>query len=152
MKGPRDLLGPKARLSLALNAAFSTIATTMRSLLLLALAPVATATYFGPSDPPTCHVDTAGRTIVHYKHGLHQSFKCTHQGTKCTCTNSHPTHHKGGCKEFDHTDGSDHNTSGDCSVTGRSPTHGGWSGWSAYSMARAQAPQKKLFGWKPRPP
>ena len=87
----------------------------------LASATAATGTYFGPSDPPTCHVDSAGRTVVHYKHGLHQSFKCTHQGSKCTCTNTHPTHHKGSCKEFDHTDGSTHGIHGDCTDTGLTP-------------------------------
>ena len=86
----------------------------------LALCALATltgvrATAFGANDMPVCHVDSAGRTVVHYteEHPKHQSFLCTHQGGRCECK-AHPTHHHGKCRQFHHTDGSKHTLGGDC--------------------------------------
>ena len=85
----------------------------------LALCALATltgvrATAFGANDMPVCHVDSAGRTVVHYteEHPKHQSFLCTHQGGSCGCT-THPTHTTS-CRQMHHTDGSKHIISGDC--------------------------------------
>ena len=77
------------------------------------------ATVFGAADVPVCHVDQAGRTVVHYSddHPLHISFLCSHVGSSCTCK-KHPTHHGGKCRQFHHTDGSKHDLGGDCTDTG----------------------------------
>ena len=67
---------------------------------------------------PTCHVDAHGRTNVHFTRALHPSFKCHHKGSECHCIFTHPTHHKGGCREFDHTDGVKFHIAGDCGKEG----------------------------------
>ena len=72
------------------------------------------ATMFGANDVPVCHVDSAGRTVVHYteEHPKHKSFLCTHQSGSCACT-AHPTHPTS-CRQMHHTDGSKHTLGGDC--------------------------------------
>lgn len=89
--------------------------------------PVIADTYFGANDAPKCYVDAAGRTVVRYVDTQHTSFKCTHSNGQCSCTREHPTHHKGGCKQFAHTNGQVHQIHGDCAATGRNlviPTSG----------------------------
>ena len=85
----------------------------MRCCVLLISVCVASAASFKEGDFPTCHVDSAGRTIVKYTDTLqsHQAFKCTHAGNKCTC-GAHPTHRD--CRQFDHTDASTHTLGGGC--------------------------------------
>jgi hypothetical protein len=87
---------------------------------LLGAAFAAPATVFTTGDAPACSVDSAGRTVVHYTNDLHPSFKCTHQSaTTCSCTSNHPTHHKGGCQQFDHfASGKTLNSGGDCTDSG----------------------------------
>ena len=68
---------------------------------LAGLAAAAPATVFQQGDAPTC-TRSNGRTIVHFTDNMHPSFKCTHTGSTCSCVSNHPTHHKGGCREFDH--------------------------------------------------
>ena len=48
-----------------------------------------------------CEVDANGNTHVYYSSAQHPSFKCTHTGASCTCTQKHPTHHSGGCQQFE---------------------------------------------------
>jgi hypothetical protein len=67
---------------------------------------------------PTCSVLANGETVVHYTDT--PSFKCSHTKTTCTCSVSgHPTHHKGGCKQVDHTNGKTLSFAGDCTSTGK---------------------------------
>ena len=86
---------------------------TMRCCVLLISVCVASAASFKEGDVPTCHVDSAGRTVVKYTDTLqsHKAFKCTHAGNKCTC-GAHPTHRD--CRQFDHTDASTHTLGGGC--------------------------------------
>jgi len=66
---------------------------------------------------PTCSVLASGETVVHYT--MTPSFKCSHTKTTCTCSVSgHPTHHKGGCQQMDHTNGKTLSFAGDCTSTG----------------------------------
>ena len=92
-----------------------------------ALAAAAPATVFQPGQAPRCYI-SGGRTVVEYtRAAIHPSFKCSHNGNSCKCALTHPTHHTGSCKEFDHTDGTKHSVSGDCSNTGLNAIDGGWS-------------------------
>ena len=92
-----------------------------------ALAAAAPATVFQPGQAPRCFI-SGGRTVVEYtRAAIHPSFKCSHNGNSCKCALTHPTHHTGSCKEFDHTDGTKHSVSGDCSKTGLNAIDGGWS-------------------------
>ena len=91
----------------------------MRCAIAFIVLAATSATVFNAGDAATCFVDAEGSTIVHYTVSLHPHFKCTHSGTTCTCSSTHPTHAMGECKEFDHTDGSTHSVGGDCSDAGR---------------------------------
>ena len=106
----------------------------MSKLCIVALAVVASAARFGPKDPPTCHVDSAGRTIVAYSstHPEHKSFLCTHTKKACTCS-KHPTHHLGKCRQFDHTTGKRLDINGDCSYSGLTPAYGAWGSFGSCS-------------------
>lgn len=73
-----------------------------------------------PIAPPTCII-VDGMTVVQYHSRVHFSWKCHNDGTKCTCTNTHPTHRNGNCKQFTHSDGTLLHAGGDCAHTG----HGG---------------------------
>ena len=78
-----------------------------------------TDTYFAPADAPKCYVDSAGRTIVHYRSSQHPSFKCYHTDTNhCKCESVHPTHHKGLCKVFHASSGKAHVLGGNCGTSG----------------------------------
>jgi len=69
---------------------------------------------------PKCFVTANGETRVEYTDAKVPSFKCSHTATKCTCTaGGHPTHHKGGCQQMDHTNGKTLSFAGDCTSTGR---------------------------------
>ena len=69
----------------------------MRSFTLAALVGTVTAapaTVFLAGDVPKCYVLANGETKVEYTNSdIHPSFKCTHTGNACKCTNPHPTHH-----------------------------------------------------------
>merc|ERR1719310_869972 len=76
--------------------------------------------------------------MVEYdKADFHPSFKCTHTGNVCSFTNTHPTHHTGLCKEFDHTNGKTHQISGDCTSSGLNAIDGGWSDWTSWGACSA---------------
>ena len=111
----------------------------MKLAIACALVVVTTAqgTFFKAGDAPKCFMRN-GRTVVHYDHVLHKSFKCTHNqaGTACSCAFEHPTHAKGGCKTFDH-EKTTHKIGGDCSETGRTPIDGGFSQWGAWGACSA---------------
>jgi hypothetical protein len=73
-------------------------------------------TFFASHEAPKCFVDN-GRTVVHYASALHTgSFSCnkSEDGSTCTCTWNHPTHHFGGCKDIDGMQ-----LLGDCSDAGK---------------------------------
>ena len=76
--------------------------------------------YAAVGEPPVCEVDVSGRTHVYYTMAQHPSFKCTHTGSTCACTLQHPTHHKGGCKQFESKAlGKILYHAGDCTETGK---------------------------------
>ena len=87
----------------------------MRSTIAFALIAATSAVVFHNTSPPTCHVDSAGRTVVFYSnsHPEHKSFLCTHSKKACTCTR-HPSHHHGECRQFDHSTGKRLSISGEC--------------------------------------
>ena len=114
----------------------------MRSFAFAALvgtASAAPAVIFSAGEAPKCFVDANGRTNIHYTDDIHPSFKCTHNAdnTACSCTNPHPTHHHGACREFDHTDSHTYSFDGDCTDTGVNPVHGAWSTWTAQGSCSA---------------
>lgn len=113
----------------------------MRSFTIAALVGTITAapaTIFQPGQPPKCYVLPSGETMVEYSNSaLHPSFKCSHTGNVCSCTNTHPTHHTGSCKEFDHTSGKTHQIAGDCTASGLNAIDGGWSGWTPWGACSA---------------
>merc|ERR1719331_624304 len=86
---------------------------------LVGLAAAAPAVVFSDGDAPACSIGSDGRTVVQFTKNMHPSFKCTQgsSGTTCSCTTTHPTHHKGGCRQFDH-DGKTFSPQGDCSDAG----------------------------------
>jgi hypothetical protein len=96
---------------------------------LVGIAAATTATVFAPGAAPNCFVSSDGRTVIEFTAKKMPSFKCSHTGSECSCTNAHPTHHDGGCREFEHTDGTDHKF-GDCTDAGLNHIDGGWSGWT----------------------
>ena len=105
----------------------------MRSIAIAALVGTVAATpatIFADGAPPHCEIDSSGRTVIHYTVAKHASFKCSHSGNTCSCV-LHPTHHDGGCMQFDHNDGVTKTLKiqGDCSDTGKNHINGGWSGW-----------------------
>jgi hypothetical protein len=78
--------------------------------------------YAAVGEPPVCEVDVSGRTHVYYSMAQHPSFKCTHTGSTCACTLQHPTHHKGGCKQFESKAlGKILYHAGDCTASGQDP-------------------------------
>ena len=105
----------------------------MRSCAIAALVGTVTASpayTFTAGEVPHCKVLANGATAIEYTSDMHPSFKCTHTGSTCVCSNPHPTHHTGGCKEFDHTDGTNHKTDGDCTDSGLNAIDGAWSGYT----------------------
>jgi hypothetical protein len=94
----------------------------MRSFTLAALVgtvAAAPAVIFAPGQAPVCFVNADGNTVVQYIQAKHPSFKCTHNAGKCACAFTHPTHHRGGCQQFDHTSGKTHSVNGDCTAAGK---------------------------------
>ena len=95
--------------------------------------------YAAVGEPPVCEVDVSGKTHVYYTTAQHPSFKCTHTGSTlpvqrqshnvqqlivhtCACTLQHPTHHKGGCKQFESKAlGKILYHAGDCTASGQDP-------------------------------
>ena len=78
--------------------------------------------YAAVGEPPVCEVDVSGLTHVYYTTAQHPSFKCTHTGSTCACTLQHPTHHKGGCKQFESKAlGKIIYHAGDCTASGQDP-------------------------------
>jgi hypothetical protein len=106
----------------------------MRSFAIAALVGTVTASpayTFATGEAPHCLVLANGATSVHYSGTIHPSFKCSHTSANtCVCSNPHPTHHTGGCKEFDHTDGTNHKADGDCTDSGLNAIDGAWSGYT----------------------
>ena len=76
--------------------------------------------YFSKGDAPKCLM-LNGHTLVQFDTELHPSFHCSHNAaqTKCSCQFEHPTHARGKCKSFAHTDGTHHAIGGDCTESGR---------------------------------
>jgi hypothetical protein len=103
--------------------------STMRTFIIAATIAIAAAVKKGPatgldnvffaagSDAPQCSV-VDGRTVVKFTDNIHPSFKCTHTGSTCECSNPHPTHHSGACREFDDTTGQTQPVGGDCTTSG----------------------------------
>ena len=74
-------------------------------------------------SPPACLVDAAGHTHVLYQSAQHLSFKCflSIDRKLCQCTQKHPTHHRGGCMQFESAalGGKVINNAGDCTDSGK---------------------------------
>ena len=105
----------------------------MRSFAIAALVGTVTASpayTFTAGEAPHCKVLANGATAIEYTSDMHPSFKCTHTGSTCVCSNPHPTHHTGSCKEFDHTDGTNLKADGDCTDSGLNAIDGAWSGYT----------------------
>jgi hypothetical protein len=86
--------------------------------------------YAAAGEPPLCEVDASGLTHVYYSTALHPSFKCSHSGDTCACTLKHPTHHTGGCKQFESKAAGNKllSAAGDCTDSGKdgpTPTYTG---------------------------
>ena len=70
---------------------------------------------------PICEVDSNGRTHIYTSSSVHTSYKCTHSGASCSCMLQHPTHHRGGCQQFESKAAGNKilNVAGDCSDSGK---------------------------------